>query len=81
MKTQLNFLKKLVSFIDSAVTYCLVGVLAMLFTTPNVTAGDHGDYVGHKKIFLRQNCKEDPAYVCHLRGDNTPRPKEKMLEE
>ena len=27
-----------------------------------------GDHVGYKKIFLRNHCKSNPEYVCHLSG-------------
>lgn len=30
-----------------------------------------GDFV-EKKVFLKQDCKSNPDYICHLRGDNSP---------
>ena len=34
------------------------------FSTPARGA----DHVGYKKIFLRNHCKLNPEYVCHLSG-------------
>lgn len=62
---QFNNMKKKITFIGTSI---IVSTVMYLFTYRPVRAGD---FVG-KKVFLKQDCKLNPDYICHLRGDNTP---------
>ena len=48
------------------VTLGIAGTFSSLtfFSTP----ARGGDHVGYKKIFLRNHCKCNSEYVCHLSG-------------
>ncbi|AXE17915.1 hypothetical protein DR864_09305 [Runella rosea] len=52
----------------------IVLILAVMFAIgqfPFHNEAKAGDFVG-KKVFLKQDCKTNPDFICHLRGDNVP---------
>jgi len=54
------------------ISLCITTILLLLTTilTSHNTA-KAGDFSG-KKVLLKQDCKSNPDYCCHLRGDNLP---------